>query len=399
MQRAQLALEAPLVLVVDDTPVMLALYGHSLTSAGYRVSTADNGPAALQLLEAQTPDLIVLDFMMPGMDGIEVLRRIRTDPRLAPIPVVMLTASGCDENIAQAFDLGVTDYLTKPIDRRIFTARVRGLIDGRRDRDVAVRSATMEREHGRLLEEVKQAQSVQRAQLPTTPSRAGRWLAVGSLVPSDEVGGDLFDVVEGPNGTRTAVLIDVSGHGLAAAMVASGLRGTVRLLLRSMPLDRVLEELNRQLCEVDDGHYACVALVQLDGSVVTVANAGLPPVVLIERGREFGRVEGGGVPPGMLPGSTYTMETFQARPGTRIVLASDGLTEPFGHADATDEYLLRLGLMQPWREESTAADTLRASIRALFSAGAGAQTDDCTVLALDFLDPIRSGSSAVEASQ
>jgi PAS domain S-box-containing protein len=115
----------PLVLVVDDTPEILFLI-HSLLKGSYRVKTANSGRRGLQIAQSDpSPDLILLDIMMPELDGYEVCRQLKTHPKTQDIPVIFLTAKSETENEERGFELGAMDYLTKPIGPRVLLARVK----------------------------------------------------------------------------------------------------------------------------------------------------------------------------------------------------------------------------------------------------------------------------------
>ncbi|MDW7650768.1 MAG: response regulator transcription factor [Bacillota bacterium] len=115
----------PLILVVDDEESILELITFNLEKEGFRVSTAVDGQEALQKVAANKPDLIVLDWMLPGIDGLEVCRRIRKDPATSDIPVIMLTARGEEVDIILGLELGANDYVTKPFSPRQLAARVK----------------------------------------------------------------------------------------------------------------------------------------------------------------------------------------------------------------------------------------------------------------------------------
>lgn len=104
----------PLVIVADDDALLRSLVEFKLKARGYRVATAGDGDEALRIIEQEPPDLVVLDAMMPGADGFEVLRRIKVDTALATIPVVMLTARKQESDIVGALQMGASDYMVKP---------------------------------------------------------------------------------------------------------------------------------------------------------------------------------------------------------------------------------------------------------------------------------------------
>ncbi len=116
------------ILVVDDEPDILRVLVYHLSREGYRVSTAVNGPGALSAAERELPELIVLDLMLPGMDGYEVLTALRGQERTAQIPVILLTARRDEDERIRGFEVGADDYITKPFSARELVLRVEALL-------------------------------------------------------------------------------------------------------------------------------------------------------------------------------------------------------------------------------------------------------------------------------
>lgn len=117
------------ILVIEDDPLILQVIRFQLEAAGYSVRTAENGQLGLDQIEAEQPDLVVTDLMMPVMDGLEVCRRLRRDFRTAQIPLILLTAKSEVSDKVNAFDLGANDYLVKPHNREEMLLRVRNLLN------------------------------------------------------------------------------------------------------------------------------------------------------------------------------------------------------------------------------------------------------------------------------
>jgi len=120
--------QVPRVLVVEDEPDIAALIAYQLTREGFRVETAGNGPEALNAISRATPDLVVLDRMLPGLSGDEVLARLRAEPATANVPVLVLTAKREQEDRIEGFELGADDYLTKPFSPRELVLRARAIL-------------------------------------------------------------------------------------------------------------------------------------------------------------------------------------------------------------------------------------------------------------------------------
>lgn len=121
---ASLSAERGIILIVDDTPDNLALLSDALDDAGYMVLVALDGVSALGRIQRRRPDLILLDAMMPGLDGFETCRRIKAEPNSADIPVLFMTALTDSEHVVQGFEAGGIDYVTKPINPEEVLARV-----------------------------------------------------------------------------------------------------------------------------------------------------------------------------------------------------------------------------------------------------------------------------------
>lgn len=149
--------DEPLVLVVDDLPANVRLLDAVLSPRGYRVLGAGSGPEALALVAEHRPDLVLLDIVMPEMDGYEVCRRLRQDPGTAFLPVVMITASGDQERLL-AISAGADDFVTKPFDQAELIARVRSLLRIKRYHDTIEGQAAELAEWNRTLERRVQEQ-------------------------------------------------------------------------------------------------------------------------------------------------------------------------------------------------------------------------------------------------
>ena len=120
------------VLIADDDPLLREILQHKLSAAGYAVRSVEDGRAALEQVQAERPDILVLDAMMPVMDGFEALRRFKQDPRLADVAIIMLTALKREADIVSALKLGAADYVAKPFNPDELVARLDRLMSGLR---------------------------------------------------------------------------------------------------------------------------------------------------------------------------------------------------------------------------------------------------------------------------
>ena len=355
------------------------LYGALLARAGYTVRAAASGVEALRQIEDEPPSLVLLDFMMPGMDGAEVLSRLRRNHVTSELPVVVLTASVASDDIERALVAGADDYITKPVDSRILLTRIKSIIRAHEDRA----RASAEPERDALRQELEEARAVQRAQLPQIPVTWPGWHMVGAVVPSGQIAGDVFDIVHLSDQRVVAMLVDVSGHGAASALVAAATRMALRELVADRPLAEAMQVLNVRMSERDTGKYSCVGAVEICGTDVAIVNAGLPPIIALRAGIPFVNAVASGFPIGMFDDSTYEVTRFSATVGDLVILVSDGLTEPFGATDDVAGALLRMNIQEDCPPSTLGPDELDGRLRAATRTPQPEMQDDATVVLLE----------------
>jgi len=152
----------PLILIVDDLPQNLQVLGSILRKQNYQVAVATNGVQVINMIDNIDPDLILLDVMMPEMDGLEVCERLKCIPEKKGIPIVFLTAKTEIEDIVKGFELGAVDYVTKPFNATELLARVKTHIELKRNRDIILELLTALEEKNKILEELAVTDSLTR---------------------------------------------------------------------------------------------------------------------------------------------------------------------------------------------------------------------------------------------
>lgn len=378
------------MLVVDDTQANLRLYGCLLEKAGFLVRTASGGEEALRVIEERVPALVLLDYMMPQINGIDVLKVLRKGADTQMVPVIMLTASAAPDHIDLALDEGANDYITKPINGKVLVARVKALIQS-----LTTEAARAQKPADTALwAELEEAARVQQAQLPPVPFECEDLRVSGAVIPSGKVGGDLFDIFSADDNRFLCTLLDVAGHGTASALVASETRALLRSVLERRPPGAALFRVNQSMAQRATGKFCCTAVVEVRGTSVTLVNAGLPPIVVLRGSEVLATVWGNGAPLGMFDDSLYDEVRLELAQGDRIVLLSDGLTEPFGKIDDSAGAVARLRLDPLSSPELPSPSALHELMRQ--NAGPGGLDDDRTVLVID-LPQIQSVEVSVPA--
>ncbi len=208
------------VLVVDDELPNRLYLRKLLEARGCEVFDADDGPTALDIAFRKVPDLILVDVMMPGMDGFELCGRLSDEPRTADIPIIMVTAKSKIEDIETGFELGAMDYIRKPFNPRELVLRVGNALALKKSND------ELTKWNNRVSRDLELAGSIQRSLFSDIPHFSRRFEVRIAYRPCMDVGGDAFDIISLPDGRHCIYVADVSGHGVAPAMISSLLKAT-----------------------------------------------------------------------------------------------------------------------------------------------------------------------------
>ncbi|HQT95590.1 MAG TPA: response regulator, partial [Thermoanaerobaculaceae bacterium] len=223
------------LLVVDDNPENRDMLTRRLRRRGYDVVEAEDGLKALELAAGREFDVVLLDVMMPVMDGLETLRHLRRTRSVAELPVIMATAKGESEDVVEALTLGANDYVTKPINLPVALARIETQLSLRRavqeirrlEADLAARNLDLETANGRLSvsntrmrRDLEAAARIQQAFLPGAAPSIGGARFAWRYRPCDELAGDTLNVVPLDDRHVGVFVVDVSGHGVPAALLS-----------------------------------------------------------------------------------------------------------------------------------------------------------------------------------
>jgi sigma-B regulation protein RsbU (phosphoserine phosphatase) len=369
------------VLIVDDVKANVDILVHAL-SGEYKLSVALGGQLAIDAVQRNPPDLILLDIMMPDIDGYEICRRLRAAEATRELPIMFLSSLEDVKDKARGFEVGGNDYLTKPFEILEVKARVRSLLKAKSYAD-AVKAAA-ERD-------LRIAREIQTGLLPASiPAQIqGTGLDVSAVLePAHQVGGDLFEVLR--LGERVLVAVgDVSGKGIPAALFMA----VTMTILRSMARqghapEEILRQLNDELLEQNPrGMFVTLQLMVFDPADrrVTCASAGHHAAVRMTPGQppRFAFTASGRVL-GLMPAEDVGAETLPLEPGETFVLFTDGVSEAFG---PNGELFGEERLLSHLRASPGAAarDTTLGILEAVRRhAGGAKQSDDITVVSVRY---------------
>lgn len=374
------------ILLADDDAISRKLLSAALRRSGFEVPVAATGEEALRLIADHAPDLLVLDFEMPGLNGAEVCQRLRSSEceDWQTLPVIMLTAHAGEAEEIGCLQAGANDFVTKPVSREILTARIQtqlrlsALADELRAQNEELARWRSEQEA-----DLVAAQATQRALIPATPPPLGGWSVQTMYQPVIQVGGDVFGWRPMGEGRWLFWLADATGHGAAAALFTAL---AAQLFHQACEVAHepaeVLRSVNTAFREVFRGHSfltACCALVTPDGELA-FSSAGHPPLLVR---RANGEIEAFG-PHSTILGFQDEMSGEQSRlslaQGDVALLYTDGLfafKRPNGERFDPEEVHAALAASTPG---ATLLDQVLGTLRA--ASNSESCEDDLAAIAL-----------------
>jgi phosphoserine phosphatase RsbU/P len=373
------------ILVVDDTPINLGVISGALKDL-YKTKVATNGEKALAIANGEDkPDLILLDVMMPEMDGYEVCRRLKASPETKDIPVIFLTGQTGAEDETKGFEVGAVDYIHKPFSEPVVKARVRTHLMLREAHEQIARQLVA------INIELEMARQIQLSILPRgTPEISGLEI-VARYMPMTSVAGDFYDFIVVDDKHVGILIADVSGHGLPSALIASMLQVALagQTANASDPV-RVLSGLNQALCGKFERNFVTAAYVYVDmeKKILTYAGAGHPPLLLWRNAAgKVDEVVENGLFLGMFPEATYASLQLPVGPSDRVILYTDGIPETKNPSEQEFGTARIMKFMN--NSKSLAVDQFADGLLDELSTFSGqprgqGQQDDITVLTIDF---------------
>jgi sigma-B regulation protein RsbU (phosphoserine phosphatase) len=389
--------EGPRILVVDDNDdnrYTLTLY---LDLEGYsNVEIAHDGEEAIALLETSSFDLMLLDVMMPKVDGYQVLTWLKDQPQLSDLPVIMISALNEVNSVVRCIELGAVDYLLKPFNPVMLKARLGATLEKKRLRD------EINAHLARLEEELDAARKLQMSMVPQSFPDATAAFPIdlhASMEPAREVGGDLYDFFTTEDGMLCFLVGDVSGKGMPAALFMARAKSLIRItteLMRmhasaSKPAD-VIARVNRELCQ-DNSDLMFVTLffgiMAPQSGELEYCNAGHNEPYRLNSASLEAITGAKGIILGVRPDAVYTTGQLSLSPGESVYVFTDGVTEANNAAGElfSEERLEGVLRASAGRTSAEIVQSVTEAVRAFV--GNALPSDDITMLAVRRVDASR----------
>ena len=324
------------ILVVDDDAISRKILAQLLASAGHDCRECEDGAKALQLIHAKPPSLLLLDFDMPGLNGAEVLRRLRSDadPAVAQIPTIMLTGHGSEESEVSCLQAGADDFVTKPINAAVLRARIETQLRLRSmRRQLERQNDELEGWRRNLERDLEAARLTQQSLIPQKPPPLPGWQVATCYRPVIQVGGDIYGWLPMKDSRILFWIADGTGHGAAAALLTT----LAKLLFHHGGVEHdapttVMERVNSDFRSIFGARSfmtaMCVALDPASGDA-SVVGAGHPPLLVIRDNGATESIASIAPPLGLIEHPEFTETVIGFEAGDAFLLYTDGL---FGSA-------------------------------------------------------------------
>jgi sigma-B regulation protein RsbU (phosphoserine phosphatase) len=320
------------ILVVDDDAMSRRVLAQLLSAAGYNCRVSNDGSEALETIHLRPPSVLLLDFDMPGLNGAEVLRRLRSDedPTVAQIPAIMLTAHGSEQSEVSCLQAGADDFVTKPVNASVLRARIETQLRLRSmRRQLERQNDELEKWRRDLERDLAAARLTQQSLIPQKPLLLPGWQIATCYHPVIQVGGDIYGWLRMKDGRVLFWIADGTGHGAAAALLTT----LAKLLFHHGSMDH---DSPASLMEAVDNDFRstfgarsfmtamCVALDPATGQA-QVVGAGHPPLLVIRHGSTTESIASVAPPLGLIKRAAFTETAIDLEPGDAFLLYTDGL--------------------------------------------------------------------------
>jgi serine phosphatase RsbU (regulator of sigma subunit) len=330
----------PKILIVDDEPYNVDYLEQELEELSYETVSATNGQEAIERVQSDSPDLILLDIMMPVMDGFKVLAILKDDPDTRNIPVIVISANTDLKSVVKGIELGAEDYLPKPFEPTLLKARISSSLEKKRLRDL------QERYLQSLERELEIGRQIQQSFLPSELPTVDGWEIAAYFKAAREVSGDFYDAFLLPDGSLLCVIGDVCDKGVGAALFMTLFRSLIRATATSnfswngknliifepaKQLQHIIAFTNNYIFKTHNqtGMFATVfiGIINLSTNTLTYINCGHEPACWLREGYGITLLPPTGPMVGIIPEAKFTAEEILLENTDLILAFTDGVPD------------------------------------------------------------------------
>jgi serine phosphatase RsbU (regulator of sigma subunit) len=328
------------ILIVDDEPFNIDYLEQELEDNDFELITANNGKEALEKVLADLPDLVLLDIMMPIMDGFEVLSHLKSNSISSDIPVIIISADNNLNSVVKGILMGAEDYLPKPFEPVILHARISSVLEKKHLRDLQklyLKSLERELDIGR---------EIQKGFLPAELPKVDGWEIAAYFNAAREVAGDFYDAFQLPDGNILFLVGDVCGKGVGAALFMTLFRSLIRVtattgfffggndrknLSASDMLQQIISFTNNYVAEThgDADMFATVfiGLIEVNNAKLTYINCGNEPPILLRDGNAIFDLLTTGPVIGVIHDAIYGVKEIVLQQNDTLIAFTDGIPD------------------------------------------------------------------------
>jgi serine phosphatase RsbU (regulator of sigma subunit) len=380
------------ILVADDDALSRRLLVRALSNAGFRCAEASDGTEALKAAHEDPPSLLLLDFDMPGLNGAEVLKQLRSasNSAIAQLPTIMLTGHGGEESEVLCLEAGADDFVTKPINEAVLRARIDTHLRLRSMREqLQQQNDELEAWRTNLERDLEAARLTQQSLIPQKSPLLEGWDVAAVYRPVIQVGGDIYGWLRMTDGRTLFWMADATGHGASAALLTT----LAKLLFHHGSVEHtqpaaIMRAVNSDFRSIFGARNfmtaMCVALDPKSGRAAVVG-AGHPPLLVARRHGETESISSSSPPLGLVDGGTFTETSVDLAPGDAFFLYTDGLYGPEHHG-AQQVTPARLAEMLNSSSASAEAILRRVVERAMMGNGDKPMPDDVAAMVVKRCD-------------
>jgi serine phosphatase RsbU (regulator of sigma subunit) len=388
----------PKILIVDDEPMNVDYLEQELADLTYDTISAENGQKALDKAQAETPDLILLDIMMPGMDGFAVMAKLKASASLRDIPVIIISAMNDLKSVVKGIELGAEDYLPKPFEPALLKARLSASLEKKSLRDLqALYLKGLERE-------LDIGREIQLGFLPSELPKVEGWEIAAYFKSAREVAGDFYDAFILPDGNLAIILADICGKGVGAALFMTLFRSLLRAtsttdhftreknqknLAPGKRLKQAIYFTNDYILEThgDTNMFATVffGILEPVSGKLSYINAGNEPPLIISKNGSLKPLDPTGPVVGIIPKVTFSVKEIFLGNEDTLLAFTDGIPD---NKNPKDEFFGKERLFTLLHDrEITATDLVNTIGTQLMEfTGVAEQFDDITLMAIKRID-------------